>query len=117
LKEALSTENLIQPRLRGEREALRVLLVTRYGAVLAPTAAINQLNGLIVSAPNDLRTELRKLKRPAQVVRCAQLRDRPTHDVEHRMTARALRCRQLFKVLERSDRHIATKPEGLPQTA
>jgi transposase len=90
-KEALSTEHLIQPRLRGEREALRVLLVTRHGAVLACTAAINQLKGLIVSAPDDLRAELRKLKGPAQITRCAQLRDRPAHGVEHRMTARALR--------------------------
>ncbi|MFJ4866872.1 hypothetical protein [Streptomyces sp. NPDC088748] len=42
-KEALAAEHLIQPRLRGEREALRVLLATRQGAVLASTAAINQL--------------------------------------------------------------------------
>ncbi|MFC4469386.1 IS110 family transposase [Streptomyces xiangluensis] len=90
-KEALSAEHLIQPRVRGGREALRVLLVTRHGAVLAATAAINQLKGLIVSAPDDLRSELRKLKRPAQVTRCAQLRDRPAHGVEHRMTVRALR--------------------------
>lgn len=90
-KDALSTEHLIQPRLRGEREALRVLLATRQGAVLASTAAINQLKALIVSAPDDLRAELRKLKRPAQVTYCAQIRDRPAQDLEHRMTARALR--------------------------
>ncbi|MGW4277985.1 IS110 family transposase [Streptomyces seoulensis] len=66
-KDALSTEHLIQPRLRGEREALRVLLATRQGAVLASTAAINQHKALIVSAPDDLRAKLRKLKRPAQV--------------------------------------------------
>ncbi|MEU2718805.1 transposase [Streptomyces sp. NPDC007205] len=42
-KEALSREHLIQARLRGEHEALRVLLATRHGAVLASTAAINQL--------------------------------------------------------------------------
>ncbi|MFI6663223.1 transposase [Streptomyces sp. NPDC050523] len=90
-KEALSTDHLIQPRLRGEREALRVLLATRHSAVLASTAAINQLKALIVSAPDDLRAELRKLKRPAQVKRCAQLRDRLAQGIEHRITARALR--------------------------
>jgi transposase len=90
-KEALATEHLIQPRLRGEREALRVLLATRQGAVLASTAAINQLKALIVSAPDGLRAELRRLKRPVQVTHCAQLRDRPAQDLEHRMTARALR--------------------------
>jgi hypothetical protein len=63
-KAALSAEHLNQPRLRGEREALRVLLATRQGAVLAPTPAINQLQALIISAPDDLRAELRKLKRP-----------------------------------------------------
>ncbi|MFE7935586.1 IS110 family transposase [Streptomyces sp. NPDC057456] len=90
-KEALASEHLIQPRARGEREALRVLLVTRHGAVLASTAAINQFKGLIVSAPDDLRAELRRLKRPAQISRCAQLRDRPAQSIEHRMTVRALR--------------------------
>ncbi|MFE6904783.1 IS110 family transposase [Streptomyces sp. NPDC057717] len=90
-KDALATEHLIQPRLRGEREALWVLLATRQGAVLASTAAINQLKALIVSAPEDLRAELRKLKRPAQITHCAQLRDRPAQNLEHRMTARALR--------------------------
>ncbi|MFD8159471.1 transposase [Streptomyces malaysiensis] len=90
-KEALVTEHLIQPRLRGEREALRVLLATRSGAVLASTAAINQLKALIVSAPDELRAELRKLKRPAQIAYCAQFRDRPAQDLEHRMTVRAMR--------------------------
>ncbi|MEV5934582.1 transposase [Streptomyces sp. NPDC052079] len=90
-KEALATEHLIQPRLRGEREALRVLLATRHGAVLASTAAINQLKALIVSAPDDLRAELRKLKRPAQIAYCAQFRDRPAQSLEHRMTVRAMR--------------------------
>ncbi|WP_455681804.1 IS110 family RNA-guided transposase [Streptomyces violascens] len=90
-KEALASEHLIQPRLRGEREALRVLLATRHGALLASTAAINQLKSLIVSAPDDLRAELRKLKRPVEIARCAQLRDRPAQDIEHRMTVRAMR--------------------------
>ncbi|MFD4582435.1 hypothetical protein [Streptomyces sp. NPDC058434] len=68
------------------REALRVLLATRCGAVLASTAAINQLKVLIVSAPDELRAELRKLRRPAQIAYCAQLLDHPTQDFEHRMT-------------------------------
>ncbi|MET7605850.1 IS110 family transposase [Streptomyces avermitilis] len=100
-KEALVTEHLIQPRLRGEREALRVLLATRHGAVLASTAAINQLKALIVSAPDELRAELRKLKRPAQITHCAHLRDRPAQDIEHRMTARVMRSTaQRIQVLQ-----------------
>ncbi|MGI5255510.1 transposase [Actinacidiphila glaucinigra] len=90
-KEALATEHLIQPRLRGEREALRVLLATRNGAVVASTAAINQLKALIVSAPYDLRVELRTLKRPTLVDLCARLRESAARSLEHRMTVRALR--------------------------
>ncbi|MFI6738711.1 transposase [Nonomuraea sp. NPDC050451] len=52
--EALTSEHLIQPRQRGEREAFRVLLTTRQSAVSATTAAINHLKALIVSAPDDL---------------------------------------------------------------
>ncbi|MGP3633613.1 IS110 family transposase [Streptomyces sp. 24-1644] len=58
-REALATEHLIHPRRRGEREALRVLLATRQSAVLASTAAINLLKALIISAPDELRVELR----------------------------------------------------------
>lgn len=109
-KEALASEHLIQPRARGEREALRVLLVTRHGAVLASTAAINQFKGLIVSAPDDLRAELRKLKRPAQINRCAQLRDRPAQSIEHRMTVRALRSTaQRVQTLQAEARDLEEK--------
>ncbi|MCQ8836640.1 transposase, partial [Streptomyces malaysiensis] len=79
------------PRRRGEREAFRVLLATRQSAVLACTAAINLLKALIISAPDELRVELRGMKSKDQVAHCAKLRDRPTQDIEHRMTVRALR--------------------------
>lgn len=62
----------------------------RQGAVLASAVANNLLKALTVSAPDDLRAELRKLKRSAQVTYCAQLRDRPAQSLEHRMTVRAL---------------------------
>lgn len=90
-REALATEHVIQPRVRGAREAMRVLLATRQGAVHASTAAINQLKALIISAPDDLRADLRRLNRPAQITRCAGLRDRAALSTEHRMTIRALR--------------------------
>jgi hypothetical protein len=46
-REALTAEHLIHPRRRGEREALRVLLVTRQGAVTSCTAAINHLKAML----------------------------------------------------------------------
>lgn len=39
-REALSREHLAQPRCRGDREAVRVLLITRRGAMRARTRAI-----------------------------------------------------------------------------
>ncbi|MEV0185931.1 transposase [Streptomyces sp. NPDC050625] len=90
-REALATEHVIQPRSRREREAVRVLLATRQGAVHASTAPINQLKALIVCGPDDLRAELRRLSRPQQGTRCAGFRDRPALAVEHRMNIPALR--------------------------
>ncbi|WP_241028285.1 transposase [Streptomyces verrucosisporus] len=100
-KETLAAEHLIQPRLRGEREALRVLLAIRHGAVLASTAAINRLKALIVSAPDELPRRAAEAQAPAQIAYCAQFRDRPTQDLEHRMTVRAMRSTaQRIQVLQ-----------------
>ena len=90
-REVLSSDYLIKPRSRGHREALRVLMTTRAGAVAARTAAINHLKALIVSAPKDLRAELRRHTSDAQIAYCAKQHNRPAGDVEHRATARALR--------------------------
>jgi transposase len=72
-REALEREHLAQPRGRGEREAVRVLLTTRRGAVRARTQAINQLKALVVSAGEPLRRQLRSLSTDALVDRCARL--------------------------------------------
>ncbi|MER6434160.1 transposase [Streptomyces sp900105245] len=63
-----------------------------------------------MSAPDDLRAELRKLKRSAQVTRCAQLRDRPTQSVEHRMTPRALcSTAQRIQTLQTETKELETE--------
>jgi transposase len=79
-------------RQRGDHQALRVLLTTRRTALAARVAAVNQLKALLVSAPEELRAKLGDLPTKQQVAVCAALRDRPTKSLEHRMTARALRC-------------------------
>jgi transposase len=89
-REALSQDHLAVPRRRGDREALRVLLATRQGAVSARTCALNQLKALIVGAPEEPRAELRARSTIGQVAYCAALRDRPTRSREHRATVRAL---------------------------
>jgi transposase len=91
-RETLACDHLIVPRRRGDREALRVLLATRHGALVARTCAINQLKALIVGAPEELRAELRGRSTNGQVTCCAALRDRPARSLEHRMTVRALRA-------------------------
>lgn len=90
-REALEREHLAQPRARGDREAIRVLLVTRRGAMHARTKAINQLKALVVTAREQLRHQLRNAPTDELVCRCARLRTLPSHSTEHRATVIALR--------------------------
>lgn len=90
-REALSREHLAQPRRRGDREAIRVLVCTREGAVLTRTRAIAHLHGLVVNAPEGIRNQLRKLTTDELLERCARLRTAPSQSVEHRSTVTALR--------------------------
>jgi transposase len=90
-REALAQQRPAAPRRRGDREALRVLLATRQGAVTARTCALNQLKALIVAAPEELRAELRGRRTSIQVTYCAGLRDRAARSLEQRVTVRALR--------------------------
>lgn len=62
----------------GATEAIRVLRVTRRGAVKARTQTINQLRALIVTAPEELRERLAGLSAAALTRACAQLRPGPT---------------------------------------
>jgi transposase len=105
-REALAREHLAAQRRRGDREAMRVLVATRHGAVVARTKAICQLKALIVGAPEALRDQLRRHPTDQQLERCARLRTGPTQSVEHRATVRALRAaarRALFLEAEAAD--------------
>jgi transposase len=90
-REALAHDHLAQPRRRGTREAMRVLLATREGAVVAKRQAISQLKALIVNAPEPLRQQLRGLRTNDQLRRCARMRIRLNQSVEQRSTVTALR--------------------------
>jgi transposase len=57
----------------GVVEAVRVLRVTRRGAVKARTQTTNQLKSLLVTAPAQVREPLQNLKTPAVVKACARL--------------------------------------------
>jgi transposase len=90
-REALAREHLAQPRRRGPREALRVLLTTREGAVQARTKTINHLKALVVNAPEAQRRQLHPLPTGALLKRCAHLRASGAPSVEQRFTLVALR--------------------------
>jgi transposase len=90
-REALSRKHLAQPRRRGEREAMRVLVTTRQGAMTARTRAICHLKSLVVNSPEGIRNQLRRLTTDDLLDRCARLRTAPSQTPEHRATIAALR--------------------------
>ena len=98
------------PRARGEREALRVLETTRRGAITARTSAINELKALIVTAPIDLRDQLRDLNTAALVTKCHKFRIRSAPANEHTATKQALRS------LTRRIRALTTEAAQLKTT-
>lgn len=85
----LGEERPAQPRAGGKRAALQALVRTREGAVRARRAALCQLRALIVSAPTELREQLRALTPARLLKRCANLR--PGDSLEQRGTRLALR--------------------------
>ena len=62
------------PRSSGEREALRVLMAVREGAVNAKRAGLCQLRDLLITTPEPLRSELRPLSRARLLRRLAATR-------------------------------------------
>lgn len=90
-REALSRKHLAQPRQRGDREAMRVLVTTRHGAVTGRTRAICHLKELVVEAPEGIRNQLRGLTTDRLLERCSRLRTGPSQSTEHRATIVALR--------------------------
>ena len=86
--EALSREHHAQPRSRGQREAIRVLLLARQGAVSGYKQGLNQLYALVVTAPEPLRERLIRLHGERLVSACSRLR--PQGDLETSVTATTL---------------------------
>jgi transposase len=70
----LGEEKPARPRAGGRRAALQALLRVREGTLQARRAALCQLRALIVTAPPQLREELRPLTRARLLARCARLR-------------------------------------------
>jgi transposase len=71
---ALASEPLPLPRSGQRREALRLLLIARRSAVDVRREALVQLRSVIVTAPEQLREELRGLPVQRLLERCGRLR-------------------------------------------
>jgi len=89
-REALAREHHAVPRQRGNREAIRVLLSTREGAVIASRQALNQLYALVVTAPEPIHERLIRLRGESLVKACMRLRS-TAGEIETSVTTRALR--------------------------
>jgi transposase len=71
---ALASETLALPRSGERREALRLLLVARRSAVDVRREALGQLRGVVVTAPEPLRAQLRGLPVGRLLDGCSRLR-------------------------------------------
>jgi transposase len=71
---ALASETLALPRSGERREALRLLLLARRSAVDVRREALTQLRAVIVTAPESLRDQLRRLPLGKLLNRCSRLR-------------------------------------------
>lgn len=90
-REILGRKTWATPRSRGAREGLRTLITARDSAKLARVAAINVLKALVVTAPTDLREELRGRPLMELVGRCQRLRPDTATDPEYAATKLSLR--------------------------
>jgi len=80
------------PKTRdGRVEAIRALRVARCGAIKARTQSTNQLKSLLVTAPAELREQLRQLSTTALIATCARLRPTSALGDPEQATKTALR--------------------------
>jgi transposase len=101
------------PKTRvGQIEAIRALRVARRSSVSGRTAAMNQLKALLLTAPADLREQMRALSSSQLVKAAARLR--PAADLADPLAATkyaireiALRHQFLSEQLKRLDKHLA----------
>jgi len=99
-------------RRDGIVESIRALRAARSGAITARTAAINQLKGLLVTAPASLRKALDGHPTPALVAACARLRPDETAladpvDATRRRCAVACCIHQLDEEIGVADQRLA----------
>jgi transposase len=104
----------VAPKLsNGPIEALRALRVARSGAIKAKTAATNTLHGMVITAPEALRSQLPARTGPALISACLRLRPDPerladpTQATKTALRSIAQRAQALTLEARRLERQIA----------
>lgn len=110
-RQAIAGVGLGEPRCRGEREAIRVLLATRGQAVEFRTRAISALHALMTSAPDSLRGRLRSLPLGELLRTCAALRGSSRQSTEEFATVTAMRATARRRSLV-STRQMNSRPSS-----
>ena len=88
---ALATTTRALPRAGQRREALRLLLLARRSAIDVRREALAQLRAVIVTAPDELRQELRGLPLGKLLDRCRRLRQTRSGTADELATRLVLR--------------------------
>jgi len=96
----------------GHVEMMRALSLTRRSAVKARTQAVNQLHALLVTAPDELRHQLRRLTVTKLVAIASGFRPRPrlanpTAATKFALKSIAVRHQQLSTEIARLDTELA----------
>ena len=90
-RSGLVSETLALPRAGAHQEALRVLLLARRSAVDVRRVALVQLRSVIVTAPEQLREELRRLPLAQLLRRCSGFRRSESRPVDQHAIVLTLR--------------------------
>lgn len=113
-RQALSEEGAAEPRCRGHREAIRVLLTTRAQVIGFRTQAIASLHALVTTAPDSIRERLRHLPVGALIRTCGALRGSARQGAEEFATIMALRATaRRITSFEAEARQLETQLRGL----
>jgi transposase len=88
---ALASDTPTLPRMGQRREALRLLLVARRGAIEVRRRALVQLRSVIVTAPDLLRAELEALPERRLLDRCSGFRRSSSSPLDELATKLVLR--------------------------
>jgi transposase len=104
-RSALAAETPTLPRAGQRQEALRLLLLARRSAVDVRRLALVQLRSVIVTAPDGLREELRRLPTGQLIRRCSRFRRSDSRSMDELATVLVLRslARRILAATEEAD--------------